>query len=145
MRKASSKRRSWKLSILPVRRKRECGILKDMAIDVLLVGSGGREHALAWKLKQSPRLGKVYIAPGNGGTRIVGENVPIGVMEFEKLAAFAEEKKIGLTICSVDDPLAGGIVDLFKSRGLRIWGPSKAAAQIESSKAFSKQLISEGG
>src|SRR3990167_2247838 len=115
------------------------------AMDVLVVGSGGREHALAWKLKQSPRLGKLYIAPGNGGTRSVGENVPIGVMEFEKLAVFAEEKKIGLTICSVDDPLAGGIVDLFKSRGLRIWGPSKAAAQIEGSKAFSKQLMREAG
>jgi len=116
-----------------------------MAVDVLLIGSGGREHALAWKLKQSSRLGKLYIAPGNGGTRNVGENVPVGVMEFEKLAVFAEEKKIGLTICSVDDPLAGGIVDLFKSRGLRIWGPSKAAAQIESSKAFSKQLMREAG
>ena len=116
-----------------------------MAVDVLLIGSGGREHALAWKLKQSPRLGKLYTAPGNGGTRLVGENVPIGVMEFEKLALFAEEKKIGLTICSVDDPLAGGVVDLFKSRGLRIWGPTKAAAQIESSKAFSKQLMREAG
>src|SRR3989344_1334155 len=114
-----------------------------MAVDVLLVGNGGREHALAWKLKQSPRIEKLYIAPGNGGTRLVGENVPIGVMEFEKLAAFAEEKKISLTVCSMDDPLVGGIADFFKSRGLRIWGPSKAAAQIEGSKAFAKNLMHE--
>src|SRR3989344_6691868 len=112
-----------------------------MAVDVLLIGSGGREHALAWKLKQSSRIGKLYVVPGNGGTRLVGENVPIGAMEFEKLAQFAEEKKIGLTVCSVDNPLAAGIVDFFQSRGLRIWGPTKAAAQIESSKAFAKQLM----
>lgn len=116
-----------------------------MAVDVLLVGSGGREHALAWKLKQSPRIGKLYIAPGNGGTRLLGENVAIGVMEFEKLSQFAKEKNIGLTVCSMDDPLAGGIVDFFQSQGLRIWGPSQAAAQLESSKAFSKTLMEEGG
>ena len=112
-----------------------------MVVDVLLVGSGGREHSLAWKLKQSPRLGKLYIAPGNGGTRACGENVPIEAMEFEKLAQFAEERKIGLTVCSVDNPLADGIVDFFQFRGLRIWGPTKAAAQIEWSKAFAKQLM----
>ena len=116
-----------------------------MAVDVLLIGGGGREHALAWKLKQSPRLGKLYIAPGNGGMRLVGENVPIEAMEFEKLAAFAEEKKVGLTVCSTDDPLVSGIVDFFQARGLRIWGPTKAAAQIEGSKAFSKQLMREAG
>ena len=114
-------------------------------MDVLLIGSGGREHALAWKLKQSPRVGKLYIAPGNGGTRLVGENVSIGAMEFEKLAQFAVEKKIGLTICSMDDPLVGGIVDFFQARGLRIWGPTKAAARIEGSKAFSKQLMRDAG
>ncbi|QQG38403.1 MAG: phosphoribosylamine--glycine ligase [Candidatus Kaiserbacteria bacterium] len=114
-------------------------------MDVLLVGGGGREHAIAWKLKQSPRLGKLFIAPGNGGTRLVGENVPIGAMEFEKLANFAEEKKIGLTICTMDDPLVEGIVDFFQSRGLRIWGPSKAAAQLEGSKAFSKLFMQEAG
>ena len=112
-----------------------------MAVDVLVVGSGGREHALAWKLKQSPRLGKLYIAPGNGGTRLVGENVPIGVMEFEKLAQFAAENKIGLTVVGPDDAFVGGIVDVFQARGLRVWGPTKAAAQIEGSKAFSKQLM----
>ena len=116
-----------------------------MAVDVLLVGGGGREHALAWKLKQSARLGKLYIAPGNPGTSALGENVAIGVMEFEKLADFAEEKKIGLTIIGPDDPLVGGIVDVFEARGLPVWGPSKAAAQIEGSKAFSKQLMQEAG
>lgn len=116
-----------------------------MSAGILLIGSGGREHALAWKIARSPRLGKLYIAPGNGGTRLVGENVPIGAMEFEKLADFAAKRKIGLTICSMDDPLVGGIVDFFQSRGLRIWGPTKAAAQIEGSKAFSKQLMREAG
>src|SRR3989344_4261048 len=114
-----------------------------MAVDVLLVGSGGRGDALAWKLSTSPRLGAIYMAPGNGGKGLVGENVPIGVMEFEKLAQFAEHKKIGLTVCSMDDPLVGGIVDFFKARGLRIWGPVKAAAEIEGSKAFAKELMKE--
>lgn len=116
-----------------------------MSVDVLLVGSGGREHALAWKLKQSPRIGKLYIAPGNGGTRNVGENVPIGATEFDKLADFATEKKIGLTVVGPDDAFAGGVVDIFRSRGLRIWGPTKAGAQIEGSKAFSKTLMREAG
>ena len=116
-----------------------------MAVDVLLVGSGGREHALAWKLKQSPRIGKLYIAPGNGGTRLVGANVQIGVMEFEKLAQFAMEEKIGLTVVGPDSAFVEGIVDVFQARGLRIWGPTKAAARIEGSKAFSKQLMRDAG
>ncbi len=115
-----------------------------MAIDVLIVGSGGREHALAWKLKQSPRIGKLYVAPGNGGTAAIAQNVPIDVMDFEKLATFAVEKKIGLTVVGPDEPLARGIVDLFRARGLRIFGPSKDAAQIEASKVFAKQLMEEG-
>jgi phosphoribosylamine--glycine ligase len=115
-----------------------------MSVDVLIVGGGGREHSLAWKLKRSPRLGKLYIAPGNGGTRALGENVPIQVMDFEGLAKFAAEKKIGLTVVGPDDPLAGGIVDLFEKRGLRIFGPSKAAAQLEASKSFAKKLMTEG-
>ncbi|MDZ4227096.1 MAG: phosphoribosylamine--glycine ligase, partial [Patescibacteria group bacterium] len=114
-----------------------------MATDVLIVGGGGREHSLAWKLAQSPQIGKLYIAPGNGGTANLGENIPIGAMELEKLADFAAEKNVGLTVCSMDDPLAAGIVDLFRERGLRIWGPSKSAARIESSKAFAKQLMSD--
>ena len=114
-------------------------------MDILIIGSGSREHALAWKVKQSPRVGKIYIAPGNGGTGAVGENIPIGVMEFEKLGDFAQEKKIGLTIVGPDDPLGGGVVDIFKAHGLRVFGPSKAAAQIESSKAFAKELMREAG
>lgn len=114
-----------------------------MAIDVLVVGSGAREHALLWKLRQSPRVGKLYVAPGNGGTALLAENVPIGVMEFEKLAKFAQEKRIGLTVPGPDDAFVGGIVDVFKSHRLRVWGPSKEAAQIEGSKAFAKQLMHE--
>lgn len=114
-------------------------------LSVLLVGSGGREHALAWKIAQSPRLKKFYIAPGNGGTRLVGENVPIGAMEFEKLAAFALEKSIDLTVCSMDDPLAVGIVDFFQNKGLRIWGARAAAARLESSKAFAKDVMKRAG
>ncbi len=114
-------------------------------MDVLVIGTYPREHAFAWKLKQSAKVGTVYIAPGNGGTNNVAVNVPIGVMEFEKLADFSEEKKISLTIVGPENPLAGGIVDTFQKRGLRIWGPTKAAAQIESSKAFSKTLMREAG
>lgn len=114
-------------------------------INVLVVGAYSREHALAWKLRQSPRVGKVYIAPGNGGTGNVAENVPIGQMEFDALATFAEEKKIGLTVAGSDDPIVAGIVDVFQKRGLRIFGPSKTAAQIEGSKAFSKTLMREAG
>lgn len=116
-----------------------------MALDVLVVGSGSREHALCWKLRQSPRVGKIYLAPGNGGTSQAAQNVPIGVMEFEKLADFAAEKKVGLTIVGPDDPLGSGIVDVFKARNLKVFGPSKAAAQIESSKAFAKHLMHEAG
>lgn len=116
-----------------------------MGADVLVVGTYPREHAIAWKLKQSPKVGTVYIAPGNGGTGNVCENVPIGVAEIEKLADFAHEKGITLTVVGPENPLADGIVDVFQARGLRIWGPTKAAAQIESSKAFSKALMREEG
>ncbi len=115
-----------------------------MALDILVIGSGAREHALVWKLKQSPRVGKIYVAPGNGGTWNIAENVPIGIMEFEKLARFAIENKIGLTVPGPDDAFVGGIVDFFTQRGLRIWGPTKDAAQIEGSKAFAKALMQEG-
>lgn len=114
-------------------------------MDILVVGSGSREHALAWKLAQSPKVEKIFIAPGNGGTGEVGENVPIGVMEFDNLADFAGEKGIDLTVIGPDDPLGGGIVDAFMARGLPIWGPTKAAAQIEASKAFAKDLMKEAG
>jgi len=114
-------------------------------MDVLIVGSGGREHALAWKLAQSPRIGKLYVAPGNGGTRTVGENVPIAADDIPTLVNFAKEHSIGLTVVGPDNSLALGIVDAFQSTGLRIFGPSKSAAQIESSKAFSKKLMHESG
>ena len=116
-----------------------------MPLDVLIVGSGSRENALAWKAKQSPRVDKIFVAPGNGGTKGFAESVPIGAMEIEKLAAFALEKKIGLTIAGMDDSIAAGIVDTFQARGLKIFGPTKAAAQIEWSKAFAKQLMKEAG
>ena len=114
-----------------------------MATDVLIIGGGGREHALAWKLAQSPRIGKLYIAPGNGGTRLAGENIPIDAMDFENLAKFAKEKNVALTVVGPDNPLSEGIVDFFKLRRLRVWGPVKAAAHIEGSKAFAKRLMRE--
>lgn len=112
-------------------------------MDVLVVGGGSREHALAWKLRQSPHVGKLYIAPGNGGTDAVAESVPIGVFEFDKLTAFAKEKEIGLTVIGPDDPLAMGIVDAFKTKGLRVFGPSQSAARLEGSKAYAKELMRE--
>lgn len=111
--------------------------------NVLVVGGGSREHALAWKLRQSPQVGKIYIAPGNGGTDAVAESVPIGVLEFNKLAVFAKEKNVGLTVVGPDDPLAMGIVDVFKEKGLRVFGPIQAAARLEASKAFAKELMRE--
>ncbi len=112
---------------------------------VLVVGSGGREHALCWKLAQSKRVEKIYCAPGNAGISQVAECVPYGPMEFEKLADFAEEKEIGLTVIGMDDPLVGGIVDVFEGRGLRVFGPRKNAAILEGSKAFSKDLMKKYG
>ncbi|MDO8561595.1 MAG: phosphoribosylamine--glycine ligase [bacterium] len=114
-------------------------------MDVLVVGGGGREHALAWKLAQSPRIGKLYIAPGNGGTEMIGENVSIAASDIDALVRFAQEHSIGLTVVGPDDSLALGIVDAFQSAGLRIFGPTRSAAQIESSKAFSKKLMREAG
>ena len=114
-----------------------------MKTKVLIIGNGGREHALAWKLAQSSRIEKLYVAPGNGGTSQVAENVPIEVTDIKGLIQFAEENKIGLTVVGPDDPLALGVVDAFHSRGLRIFGPTCAAAEIESSKAFAKNLMSE--
>ncbi len=115
-----------------------------MVVDVLVIGSGAREHALAWKLAQSPRIGKLYVAPGNSGTAGIAENVPIEASDLEGLAKFARAKNIGLTVVGPDDVLAMGVVGLFTARGLRIFGPTKEAAQIESSKAFSKVLMQEG-
>lgn len=108
---------------------------------VLIVGSGGREHVIAWKVSKSPRVDKIYCAPGNAGIAEYAECVDIGAMEFERLADFAQEKKIDLTIIGMDDPLVGGVVDVFEARGLRVFGPRKNAAILEGSKAFSKDLM----
>lgn len=108
---------------------------------VLIVGSGGREHAIAWKVAQSPKVDKLYCAPGNAGISQVAECVPIGAMEFQKLVAFAKEKEIDLTVIGMDDPLVGGVVDVFEAEGLRVFGPRKNAAVLEGSKAFSKNLM----
>ena len=108
---------------------------------ILIVGSGGREHAIAWAAAKSPKTDKIYCAPGNAGIAEFAECVDIGAMEFDKLAAFAKEKEIDLTIIGMDDPLVGGIVDVFEAEGLRVFGPRKNAAIIEGSKAFSKDLM----
>ena len=112
---------------------------------VLIVGSGGREHAIAWKVAQSPRAEEIYCAPGNAGIEEYAQCVDIGAMEFEKLADFAQEKGIDLTIIGMGDPLVGGIVDVFEDRGLRVFGPRKNAAILEGSKAFSKDLMKKYG
>lgn len=108
---------------------------------VLIVGSGGREHAIAWSVSKSDKVDKIYCAPGNAGISEYAECVPIGAMEFEKLAAFAKENEIDLTIIGMDDPLVGGVVDVFEAEGLRVFGPRKNAAILEGSKAFSKDLM----
>ncbi|MEN6310587.1 MAG: phosphoribosylamine--glycine ligase [Acidobacteriota bacterium] len=108
---------------------------------ILIVGSGGREHALAWKISRSPNAGKVYCAPGNGGTRLVAENVPIAETDIAGLVEFASREKIDLTVVGPEIPLMMGIVDEFEKRGLRIFGPSKKAAEIEGSKVFAKQFM----
>lgn len=108
---------------------------------VLIVGSGGREHAIAYSVAKSPKVDKIYCAPGNAGIGTIAECVPIGPMEFEKLAQFAQEQRVDLTIVGMDDPLVGGIVDVFEEKGLRVFGPRKNAAILEGSKAFSKDLM----
>jgi phosphoribosylamine---glycine ligase len=112
---------------------------------VLVVGSGGREHALAWKLAQSPRVERVFAAPGNAGTAMVGENLPVGVSDLEGLAAAAVEHRVDLTVVGPEAPLAAGIVDLFRERGLPIAGPDRAAARIESSKSWAKEIMNAAG
>jgi phosphoribosylamine--glycine ligase len=114
---------------------------------ILLLGSGGREHALAWKLAQSPHTKQIWCAPGNAGTAQEphAENIPINAEDLPALLKFAEEKKPDLTVVGPDNPLALGVVDLFQSRGLRIWGPNKKAAQFESSKVFSQNFMEKYG
>ena len=112
---------------------------------VLIVGSGGREHAIAASVAKSSRVDQIYCAPGNAGIGRIAECVPIGAMEFEKLTAFAKEMAIDFTIIGMDDPLAGGIVDAFEAEGLKVFGPRKNAAILEGSKAFSKDLMKKYG
>ena len=112
---------------------------------VLLVGSGGREHAIVWKLKQSPKIDKIYCAPGNAGIAQDAQCVPIGAMEIDKLVSFAKEEGIDFTIIGMDDPLVAGVVDAFEAEGLKVFGPRKNAAIIEGSKAFSKDLMKKYG
>jgi phosphoribosylamine--glycine ligase len=114
-------------------------------VKILVIGSGGREHALAWKLKQSSGVDRIFCAPGNAGTARIAENVAISVSDLPALVRFAKENRVGLTVVGPDDPLAAGIVDLFLAEGLRIFGPSKAAARIESSKIFAKELMRKEG
>jgi phosphoribosylamine--glycine ligase len=111
--------------------------------NVLVIGTGGREHALAWKISRSPNIGKIYIAPGNAGTAEIAENIAIGAGDVPALLEFARTHDIALTVVGPDDTLAAGIVDEFAAAGRRIFGPTKAAAQIEASKAFSKELMSK--
>src|SRR6516165_9121221 len=108
---------------------------------ILVIGSGGREHALTWKLRQSPHADRIFCAPGNAGTGEITENIPVPVSDLKALVTFAKENRVDLTVVGPDDPLAAGIVDLFTSEKLRAFGPNKSAARIESSKIFAKELI----
>lgn len=110
-------------------------------MDILVIGGGGREHAICWALAKSPKAGKIYCAPGNAGIGQVAEIVPIAVNEFDKLTAFAQEKEVGLVVVGPDDPLADGIVDAFEARSIPVFGPRKNAAHIEGSKTFMKDLL----
>ncbi len=118
---------------------------REDVMKVLVVGSGGREHAMIWKIAQSPKVKKIFCAPGNAGIAGLAECVAIGAGEIEKLLAFARDEKIDLTVVGPEDPLSRGIVDRFQKAGLRIFGASKKAAQIESSKTFSKNLMNKYG
>ena len=108
---------------------------------VLVVGNGGREHALAWKLSQSPRIGRLFIAPGNAGTALEGENVDIPASDIGRILDFAKQNEIDFTIVGPEAPLADGMVDAFNEAKLRVFGPSKAAAELEASKVFCKNLL----
>jgi len=112
---------------------------------ILVIGSGGREHALCWKLRQSARVTDLFCAPGNAGTETLGRNLPIPITDIEALARFAETEKIDFTVVGPDDALAAGIVDIFQDRGLRIFGPTKDGARFESSKAFAKHFMERHG
>jgi len=110
-------------------------------MDILVVGGGGREHAIVWSLSKSSKAGKIYCAPGNAGIAQLAECVPIGVFEFDRLTAFAKEKEVGLVVIGPDDPLAAGIVDAFEAQDIPVFGPRRNAAEIEGSKTFMKDLL----
>ncbi|MBN1784053.1 MAG: phosphoribosylamine--glycine ligase, partial [Alphaproteobacteria bacterium] len=110
---------------------------------ILLIGSGGREHALAWAIKKSKKVKKLYCAPGNGGISSIAECVDIKTTDIEGLLEFAKSKKIDLTVVGPEAPLVAGIVDVFEKAGLKIFGPSKVAAQLEGSKVFAKEFMHE--
>jgi phosphoribosylamine--glycine ligase len=112
---------------------------------ILVVGAGGREHALAWKIAQSPAVSRIYVAPGNAGTEELAENVPIGADDLDGLASFARAKRIDLTVVGPEVPLVLGIADRFRERGLRVFGPSSRAARLEGSKEFAKQIMKKYG
>ncbi len=112
---------------------------------VLVIGGGGREHAIAWKIAQSPKVQMVFVAPGNGGTAMDKRLKNVAITDLAALADFAQAERIGLTVVGPEGPLAAGVVDLYRARGLRVFGPSKAAAQLESSKAFSKDFMRRHG
>ena len=112
---------------------------------VLVIGGGGREHAMAWKLSQSPKVTKVFVAPGNGGTALSNQFENVAIADVRELRTWAQAEKIGLTVVGPEAPLAAGVVDEFRAHGMRIFGPSKAAAQLESSKAFSKAFMRRHG
>jgi phosphoribosylamine--glycine ligase len=114
-------------------------------MNVLVIGGGGREHALAWKLAASRKVQMVYVAPGNGGTALDKRLKNVPITDLAALADFAQKEKIGLTVVGPEAPLAAGVVDLFRARGLRVFGPTKAAAQLESSKAYSKAFMQRHG
>ena len=114
-------------------------------MDILVIGGGGREHAICWSLAKSPKVDKIYCAPGNAGIGQIAELVPLQVHEFEQLAAFAEERKVGLVVVGPDDPLADGIVDVFEAKQIPVFGPRKNAAEIEGSKTFMKDLLHKYG
>ena len=114
-------------------------------MDILIIGSGGREHALAWKLRQSPKAGKIFVAPGNAGTISVAQNVSLDIFDHQAVADFCKQNNIGLVVIGPDDILASGMVDSLQAAGIKVFGPTKEAAQIEWSKKFAKDLMKRVG
>jgi phosphoribosylamine--glycine ligase len=137
---ACDRRKFLKIDILATVSDRRYNLMK-----ILVIGSGGREHALVWKLKQSARVSEIFCAPGNAGIGKIARNVPIAISQHEELVRFAKQEQIGLTVVGPDDALAAGLVDLFQANGLRIFGPTKAASKFEWSKIFAKEFMQRHG